>query len=393
VAEEEEPFPGMEEAGTEGAGAPEDMPIDDETPEDEVVLSDEEDEEIPGEEEPSGGEASFGEEVLPDEEMPPDEKTLPGEEASPDEEVLPDEEPFSDDAVLPEGEIFPGGAPDEENPFGEETPENFGDQDLAGEDEALSPGDLPEESGEEFPGTPAFGDAPPAEEPAEEPVPGEDVSGEAVPGVSTETSTDEAPPVSGENFLPETAEEPEKPGENVRESLLGLMKFLKSLTGSLPEGDRDIFMQSDARLGMEYIIDTLEGRKGLIRDIEERVPAGRIAAKAAALSPESGAALEGVSAAASPAEGAAPEGGIPAAGQAAPGEAGGRMARLRAEAEEQDRRNPRKKKRETDVAGMLAFLARLAGALPDPHLGRAIGRRAAGVISGLRKTGKKGGNE
>jgi hypothetical protein len=73
--------------------------------------------------------------------------------------------------------------------------------------------------------------------------------------------------------------------------------------------------------------------------------------------------------------------------------AGGKLARLRAEAEERDRRNPRKGKRKTDVAGMLAFLARLAGALPDPHLGKAIGRKVEGVISGIRGTAKKDGNE
>jgi hypothetical protein len=173
------------------------------------------------------------------------------------------------------------------------------------------------------------------------------------------------------------------------------MKFLKGLTGSLPDRDRDTFMQSDARLGMEYIIDTLEGRKGLIRDIEERLPAGGAAvraADAAASSPEAGA-DPGLGSAAAPGvrEAAAPEERVTGAAPSVP--AGGRMARLRAEAEERDRSNPPKEKRKTDVAGMLAFLARLAGALPDPHLGKAIGRKVEGVISGIRKTGKKGGDE
>jgi hypothetical protein len=361
VEEEEEPFPGME-ADAEDTGAPEEMPIDDETPEDEAFLSGEEDEDIPGEE------------LLPDEETLPDEAPFPDEAPLSDEEMFPDGEVFTDDAV----------SPDEESPFGEETPENFDDQDPAGEDEELLPEEPVEEPAleEALPETPASEETPVPEEAAEEP---------ALP----EESAEEAPPLEepAEEASPDDALSPVS-GEKAKDSLLGLMKFLKDLTGSLSDRDRDTFMQSDARLGMEYIIDTLEGRKGLIRDIEERLPAGKDRAAAAgdaadadASSPEPGAAGT-----LPPEE--RPPATVPAAPvQTPPVQAGGRMARLRAEAEERDRLNPRREKRKTDVAGMLAFLAKLAGALPDPHLGKAIGRKVEDVILGIRKTGKKGEDE
>ena len=68
---------------------------------------------------------------------------------------------------------------------------------------------------------------------------------------------------------------PDKPEGGVppeKHRMHGLIQYLKNLAESLPNEKRDAFMKSDARLGMEYIIDTLEGRKGLFREILERVP-------------------------------------------------------------------------------------------------------------------------
>jgi hypothetical protein len=50
------------------------------------------------------------------------------------------------------------------------------------------------------------------------------------------------------------------------------MNYLKDLAGSLPEKKRESFMTSDARLSMEYVINTLEGKKGLLKEIKEKVP-------------------------------------------------------------------------------------------------------------------------
>jgi hypothetical protein len=154
------------------------------------------------------------------------------------------------------------------------------------------------------------------------------------------------------------------------------MKFLKTMTGSLPESARDNFMQSDARISMEYIIDTLEGRQGLIRDIEQR--------KAASAS--------GVGASQNQAAPAAPEPPVqpvpasqPAAAPAAPPL--GRMAALRAAPSA----GTGKPKKRHSIAEMLAFLGKLAGALPDPHLGTAINRKVETVISEIKPAGKDTG--
>jgi hypothetical protein len=50
------------------------------------------------------------------------------------------------------------------------------------------------------------------------------------------------------------------------------MNYLKDLAGTLPEKKKDNFMQSDARLSMEYVINTLEGKKGLLKEIKGKVP-------------------------------------------------------------------------------------------------------------------------
>jgi hypothetical protein len=53
------------------------------------------------------------------------------------------------------------------------------------------------------------------------------------------------------------------------------MNYLKNLAGALPETKRENFLKSDARLSMEYVINTLKGKKGLLKEIKEKVPEAR----------------------------------------------------------------------------------------------------------------------
>jgi hypothetical protein len=158
--------------------------------------------------------------------------------------------------------------------------------------------------------------------------------------------------------------------------MLGLMNYLKNLAGSLSSEVRDTFMQSDARLSMEYIIDTLEGRRGLIREIEAR--------HAGDSAPPEGPAPEV----------AAPAPALPAPPAAVPPAFSKKMAALRAasDAEEAARGKPKKKKK-SDLAGMLAFMANLAGALPDPSLGKAISRKVSTVITEIKDTAAGDGDK
>ncbi|MDR3139057.1 MAG: tetratricopeptide repeat protein [Treponema sp.] len=114
-------------------------------------------------------------------------------------------------------------------------------------------------------------------------------------------------------------------------NLIGLMRYLRELAGGLTGTLREDFIHSDARLGLEYIIDALEGRKGLFREIRDQH------------SPK-----------ASPAE---PETGEP---------------RLK------------------DVADTLKFLKGLASSLPDGDLGVAINRKVDKVIQEIQEPAEKG---
>jgi hypothetical protein len=203
--------------------------------------------------------------------------------------------------MFPE-EINLGGDP-EEDVFGEELPEDL--------DEAAS--EIPEE-----------GDAMSLEEePPEEPV-----EALSVPP----SATGPVPPVPG----PAPARSPKEALKKVRKpDMIGLMRYLKGLTESLPDKPRINFMQSDARLSMEYVIDCLEGRKGLFKEIQERAP------QAAVRKPT-------------------PEG---------PKKAGS-----------------------LNVAGTLAFLGKLASALPDRHLSTAITRKVDTIIMGIQTAAKNGGD-
>jgi hypothetical protein len=120
--------------------------------------------------------------------------------------------------------------------------------------------------------------------------------------------------------------------------MLDLMHYLKTLTSALPEKQQTNFKQSDARLSMEYIIDTLEGKKGLFKEIQTR----------------------------SPAPASRPE---PA---------------LRTGAGVQ-----KKKPGVKDIAGTLSYLGVLASALKDNGLITAISRKVNGVLSGMTQADQK----
>jgi hypothetical protein len=127
---------------------------------------------------------------------------------------------------------------------------------------------------------------------------------------------------------------PKKEGKLKSQDMLDLMRYLKTLTSALPERQQTTFKQSDARLSMEYIIDTLEGKKGLFKEIQTRDPR--------------------------------PQG-------AAPQKAG----------------DQKKKPEVKDIAGTLSYLGKLTVALKDNGLITALSRKLNGVLSGIKKTGQK----
>jgi Flp pilus assembly protein TadD len=127
-----------------------------------------------------------------------------------------------------------------------------------------------------------------------------------------------------------------EPGDGTvpKSDLIALMYYLRDLSGELTGKDGKDFIRSDARLGLEYIINALEGRKGLFREIQDQLPPGEAPA-------------------------AEPEGEKP---------------------------KPR------DVADTLKYLKELAVSLPDPNLGAAIGRRANRVITKIRQSAESEGS-
>jgi hypothetical protein len=56
------------------------------------------------------------------------------------------------------------------------------------------------------------------------------------------------------------------------ETALDLMRYLRNLTAGLPVRARELFLRSDARLSMEYIIAVLEGHDGIFKEIRARAP-------------------------------------------------------------------------------------------------------------------------
>lgn len=63
-----------------------------------------------------------------------------------------------------------------------------------------------------------------------------------------------------------------KAGADDSAEVVGLLRYLKDLTGALPEKKQEVFLKSETRLSMEFIITTLEGKKGLLREIREKTP-------------------------------------------------------------------------------------------------------------------------
>jgi hypothetical protein len=97
----------------------------------------------------------------------------------------------------------------------------------------------------------------------------------AAPASQVEALPEDLPPL----FPPDKTGSGKKPGEKesdkdgvTKGAVLGLMNYLKDLSSSLREKKKDDFMQSDARLSMEYVINTLNGKKGLLKEINKRKP-------------------------------------------------------------------------------------------------------------------------
>lgn len=81
----------------------------------------------------------------------------------------------------------------------------------------------------------------------------------------------ETPPAPQEP-VPPKAQKPAAEDALSKDKIVGLMNYLKDLAGGLPDLKRENFMKSDARLSMEYVINTLEGKKGLLKEIKEKIP-------------------------------------------------------------------------------------------------------------------------
>jgi hypothetical protein len=188
-------------------------------------------------------------------------------------ESLPIDEPDDEVSLLDEGEELPEDweedVPDEELPGGEPVePVPEESEEFPVEEPPEEPEELPEE--ELLPA-----DEQPEEESslveAEEPSAGsplEELSpAEEQPDTSPESSEQE------NAAKPDESENPEE--RTAKDKIVGLMNYLKNLAGALPESKRENFMKSDARLSMEYVINTLKGKKGLLKEIKEKVPEAR----------------------------------------------------------------------------------------------------------------------
>ncbi|MDR2110533.1 MAG: tetratricopeptide repeat protein [Spirochaetaceae bacterium] len=154
------------------------------------------------------------------------------------------------------------------------------------------------------------------------------VPGDAVGMILSEE--EEAPAEEAEPAL-EPLEETGAEGMS-RPDIIRLMHYLRELAGGLTGKSREAFVRSDARLGLEYIIDTLEGRRGLFREIDgQRSPE----AAPPELEPETG--------------------------------------------------GPRLK----DVADTLQFLKELASSLPDGDLSTALNRKVDRIIREIQQPVEK----
>jgi tetratricopeptide (TPR) repeat protein len=280
------------------------------------------------------------------------------------------------EAPLEEEEPFPGTAPDdgpEALPFDDEPEEIPGSGENPEDEEDGVQEDLPESPPEEN----IFDEEEPEDfsepKPEDYPEPEPDESGppaEPLPEEESSSESREAPPPpepppasseTGESPEPEAPADGEakKDPAETKDLMLGLMNYLKNLAKALPDKERNAFMESDARLRIEHIITTLKGQRGLIKIVEER--------RAGSPPPDT---------ASSAASGPLPF--------------SGKMAALRAAS---DAAEGPKKRRKPDLPGMLSFMAKLAGALPDQSLGIAISRKVGKVLSGIKQSGKHNGEK
>lgn len=121
--------------------------------------------------------------------------------------------------------------------------------------------------------------------------------------------------------------------ETRRQAAIDLFRYLQNLANALPEDRRASFSKSDARLKMAYVIDKLEGRQGLLKEVSERAP--------------------------------------------------------QAEAKPVHPAGPPKS---AEVERTLTYLGKLAGALPDRGLTDALERKLGNVIKGLKRGVTKDGS-
>jgi hypothetical protein len=85
----------------------------------------------------------------------------------------------------------------------------------------------------------------------------------------------EKPPEFEEPKTEAPENSPEKENKLTKSSIIDLMKYLKGLAGDLPDTKRENFMKSDARLSMEYVINTLDGKEGLFKGVRQKKPERR----------------------------------------------------------------------------------------------------------------------
>jgi tetratricopeptide (TPR) repeat protein len=254
---------------------------------------------------------------------PPQPQYPPPPEEPQEREIPWDAEPEEPYTVSDEGEEAIPGESWDETP--EEEPAESGEalEDLFGDETPEAPGTEDEETGDDI-----------QEAEAAEMEPDAPLPQEKLPEISDDffdelaAPENPAPPATPESAPPGGAEK-ESPPRIRKDAMIGLMKYLKDLAVSLPDKNRSAFLQSDARLSMEYVIDSLEGRKGLFKEIQEKsslyeIHQNKTPEKTGAIKP-------------------------------------------------------------ADVAGTLAFLGKLAAALPDKTLTGAITRKVDTVITGIRR--------
>jgi hypothetical protein len=308
--------------------------------------------EAPFQEEPSEEEEEYPA-GLPDQEESLDdgipEETGEGEEITEESGEEPEEENPEDEIFFPEDTALELSPDEEESIFSDEIPE---DLTAGSEDSFLDLEPEPAALAEE-PAVPAEEPvaeeepAAPAEEPAAEEVleteTEENPDGEIIP--IEETLPQSEAPLEDELILEKTTAEDEPvlvekvvaPGDfpgpksakpMAAEDIARLLNHLKELAHELPGKDADCFFNSDVRLSLEFLIDVLRGRKGLYKDIKERI-------------------------------GETPEKEDPV-GMLLP----------------------------VEVAGTLTYLGQLASALPDQKLSAAITRKTGAVIAEITQSGE-----